>query len=97
MSVTMKSELAFKVFPIVVGDVNPVIEFLFKLFFWDEPLNASLELMKEKDVAEHLKNYSLRLLNNGELKTVKYFSFTYLYILSKIIINIIIIFYNSNF
>lgn len=62
------AELDFNILSIVVDDINTVMDFLLKLFFWDEPLNASLELMKEKHVAEDLKNYSLNLLNNGELK-----------------------------
>lgn len=65
--VAIKSKIDYNVLPIVVDDIDTVMEFLFKLFFWDEPLNASLGLMKEKHIDGDLKNYSLNLLNNGEL------------------------------
>jgi len=70
-AVDMNSQNTFNIFPITITDNNNVIEFLLKLFFRDEPLNVAMELTKEKDKAENLKNYSLKLLENGELLKYK--------------------------
>jgi len=72
MSADIKSKNAYNIVPITIYDKNTVIEFLLKLFFRDEPLNAAVELMKEKDVVENLKNYSIKLLDNGKLQKYRF-------------------------
>lgn len=62
----MKSEYAFKVIPIISKEEITVIEFLLQFFIRDEPLNASIELIKDKDIAKNFKNYISELFNNGE-------------------------------
>lgn len=62
----MKFEYAFKVVPIITKDEITVIEFLLKYFIRDEPINASVELIKEKDIAKNFKNYIIGLFDNGK-------------------------------
>jgi len=66
MNASMTSEYAFKVVPIITKDQSTVIEFLLQYFIRDEPLNASVKLIKEKDVAKNFKNYIIGLFENGE-------------------------------
>jgi len=66
MSAAMKSEYAFKVIPLIPKDEITVVEFLLQYFIRDEPLNASMELIKEKDIAKNFKNYINGLFYNGE-------------------------------
>ncbi|CAI6346989.1 unnamed protein product [Macrosiphum euphorbiae] len=66
MNAAMTSEYAFKVVPIITKDEITVIEFLLQYFIRDEPLNASVELIKEKDIAKNFKNYIIGLFDNGE-------------------------------
>lgn len=68
MSEVMKSKRACNIFPIIMKDNSTVIEFLLKRFFVDEPLNAAIDLMNEKNIVETLKNHTLKLLDNGKLK-----------------------------
>lgn len=62
----MKSEYSFKVIPIISKEEITVIEFLLQYFIRDEPLNASIELIKDKGIAKNFKNYISGLFNNGE-------------------------------
>lgn len=70
MSTTVKSEYAYDVLPVCSKDNNAVVEFLLKFFFWDEPLNKVMELMKVNNT-EHLKRHSMDLLNKGKSKKKK--------------------------
>lgn len=66
----MKSEYAFDVAILTVKDKNTVIEFLRKFFYEDEPLNASMELIKNKDAIKNFENYYTRFLNEKGKFTV---------------------------
>lgn len=68
MSENTKSKNAYNIIPITINDRNTVMDFLYKLFFRDEPLNASVDLMNEENVIESLKSYSNKLFDNGELQ-----------------------------
>lgn len=66
MSNTLKSSDKCNIQPIIANDKNTIVEFLFKFFFRDEPLNAALNLVNEKNIAVILKNHSIQLLDNGK-------------------------------
>lgn len=68
MSEVAKPICACNIVPIIMKDNSTVIEFLLKRFFADEPLNAAVNLMNEKNIVETLKNHTLKLLYNGKLK-----------------------------
>jgi hypothetical protein len=67
MSAPLKSNNKCNIHPIIGKDNNIILEFLFKFFFRDEPLNAAVNLMNEKNINDILKNHFIQLLNNGEL------------------------------
>jgi len=67
MSSTIKTKHDFQILPINTNDKSIVIEFLLKFFFWDEPLNATLELMKEDNIVEILSNHAMQIIDTGKL------------------------------
>lgn len=67
MSGTLKLSGKCHIHPIIEKDYNTILEFLFKFFFRDEPLNAAVNLMNEKNIKDILKNHFIQLLDNGEL------------------------------
>lgn len=76
MSEAVRPESVYNIVPITANDNDTVIAFLLKRFFVEEPLNASVDLMNEKHIAEILKNHTIRLLDNGELNNNNRFKWT---------------------
>lgn len=68
MSETMKFENSFNIFPVTLKDKNIVLEFLLKGFFSDEPINASVDLLKENGIEQILKNHTNIILDKGKYK-----------------------------
>lgn len=67
MSAAIKSKYTFNVVTITTEkDANTVIEFLMKFFFRDEPLNATMDLTEDQNIVKDLRNYTMKILNEGE-------------------------------
>lgn len=67
MNAVIKSKYNFNIVTITKEkDENAVIEFLMKFFFRDEPLNATMNLTKDQDIAIDLRNYTMKILNEGK-------------------------------
>lgn len=67
MNTVIKSKYTFNIVTITKEkDENTVIEFLMKFFFRDEPLNATMDLTKDQDIIKDLRNYTMKILNEGE-------------------------------
>lgn len=57
----------FNIFPITNSvDKHSAMDFLKKYYFRDEPLNASIELLKERESIIKLENFLGTYLHNGE-------------------------------
>lgn len=65
-----KTECSFDISAITnSADRHSAMDFLKKYYFRDEPLNASIELLKEKESVIMLENFCDTYLNNGEWYT----------------------------
>lgn len=71
MSETMEFGNAYNIVPVTIEDKDIVFKFLLNGFFCDEPINASLDLLKENGIEKILKNHTDILLDKGKFKNIQ--------------------------
>ncbi|XP_060868424.1 arylalkylamine N-acetyltransferase 1-like [Metopolophium dirhodum] len=66
MDENKKLKMQFNIVPIIDNDSQSVLSFIEKYFIRDEPLKASVALIKEKESIVKFKDFCCNIFNNGD-------------------------------